>query len=327
MLEKMVPGAKNALDVVLALQKHENVLIITDKAKEEIGQAFFHAAGSIGATTGIYILPHEERPFKEIPAEFPSLLEGRDVILNIFEGIAEETPFRIKLIKKEIAANAWIGHCPGITTQMMTEGPMTADYNAIARDVSYLTGKFENARSVHITATAGTDITLNIENRPFDTDVKIPRGKFGNLPAGEIWCAPVEDGANGIIVVDGSIGDVGQVPAILKITVESGKMTSIESEDKTLEERIRELSGVDEHASVVGELGIGLNPQARLVGNLLEDEKAGETAHIAFGNNLEMSGGKNPSKTHRDYLFYKPTMVVTYKDGTEKTIMAEGKVL
>ncbi len=36
-------------------------------------------------------------------------------------------------------------------------------------------------------------------------------------------------------------------------------------------------------AAVVGELGIGLNPRARLTGNLLEDEKGGKTAHIALG--------------------------------------------
>jgi len=327
MSENMVPGAKNALDVVLALQKGEDVLVITDRAKEDIGQAFFQAAGSAGARAGIYMLPQEQRPFTEIPIDLPPLLEGKDVILNIFEGIAEETPFRIKLIRKEAGVNARIGHCPGITTRMMTEGPMTADYKAIARDVAYLTKKFENAKGIHITAPAGTDITLDIEDRPFDTDVSIPRGKFGNLPAGELWCAPVEDGANGIIVVDGSIGDVGQVPAILRITVAKGKIANIESEDKAFEQRISELCSLDEYASVVGELGIGLNPQARLVGNLLEDEKAGETAHIAFGNNQEMPGGKNPSRTHRDYLFYKPTMIVSYKDGTKKTIMAEGKVL
>ena len=327
MIEKMIPGAKNALDVVLALQKEENVLVITDKEKENIGQAFFQAADGLGAKSSIYVLPQDKRPFTELPSDLPGHLEGKDVILNVFQGIAEETPFRIKLIKSELGLNARVGHCPGITTRMMTEGPMTANYRAIARDVDYLISRFDKARSVHITAPAGTKLTLNIEDRPFDTDVSIPRGKFGNLPAGEIWCAPVEDGADGVIVVDGSIGNVGQVPALLKLEVVKGKIVSIESENKVLEQRISELSSIDEHALVIGELGIGLNPQARLVGNLLEDEKAGETAHIAFGNNQEMPGGKNPSKTHRDYLFYKPTMVVSYKDGTKTTIIQDGKVL
>ncbi|HID71736.1 MAG TPA: leucyl aminopeptidase [Thermoplasmata archaeon] len=327
MIEKMVLGAKNALEVVLTLKKDENVLVVTDKEKEEIGRAFLKASESLGAKTEIYILPEEKRPLEEIPLELLPLLEEKDVILNVFKGIAEETPFRIKLIKKEVSLKARVGHCPGITVEMMTEGPMTADYKRIAEDVKGLIEKFRDAKSVHIRAPAGTNIKLNIEDREFDTDVWIEKGKFGNLPAGEIWCAPVEDGANGLIVVDGSIGDVGQVTAPLKIEVEKGKIVEITSGNKDLEKRIKALVAVDEYGSVVGELGIGLNPRARLVGNLLEDEKAGGTAHIAFGNNLEMPGGKNPSKTHRDFLFYKPTMVVTYKDGRKRTVMVEGKVL
>ncbi len=327
MIEKMVAGARNALDVVLGLKKGEAVLVITDEPKHDIGQAFKQAAEELGASVSIYTLPQEQRPLKEPPIELMSLLEGNKVILNVFEGIAEETPFRIKLVTGEMAQKARVGHCPGITTRMMTEGPMTANYRAILDDVNYLSGFFQNAASVHIPAPAGTNLTLNIADRPFETDVVISEGKFGNLPAGEIWCAPVEDGANGVMVVDGSIGNVGQVPALLTIKIEKGKIVSIQSEDREFEARIRELCSVDEHASVVGELGIGLNPQAKLVGNLLEDEKAGETAHVAFGNNLAMPEGKNPSQTHRDYLFYKPTMTVTYKDGTEKDIMRDGKVL
>ena len=77
-------------------------------------------------------------------------------------------------------------------------------------------------------------------------------------------------------------------------------------------------------ASIIGELGIGLNPMAKLTGNLLEEEKAGETAHVAFGNNFEMPGGQNTSATHRDFLFKKPNMVVTYKDGSTRTVLKDG---
>jgi len=60
---------------------------------------------------------------------------------------------------------------------------------------------------------------------------------------------------------------------------------------------------LDEEARIIGELGIGLNPGAKLSGILLEDEKALKTAHIAFGNNENMDGVQNKSITHRDFLF------------------------
>ena len=87
---------------------------------------------------------------------------------------------------------------------------------------------------------------------------------------------------------------------------------------------IKEFSAADDMAGVIGELGIGINPKARLTGNLLEDEKAYRTAHIAFGNNEEMPGGQNTSKVHRDYLFHNPTFTITYGDGSQRVVMKDG---
>ncbi|MCG2826990.1 MAG: aminopeptidase, partial [Thermoplasmatales archaeon] len=320
-------GAVNALKVVLGLQSGENVLVVSDERKKEIGDAFMEGSKKLDAKTRYYVLPEKQRPLKEIPDELLKMIDGNNIIINAFEGFPEETPFRIKLIKKEISTNARVGHAPGITDEMMSQGPMTADYEKVAENAYSLISKFSNAKSVHITTPGGTDITLDIENRGFNSDVKIKPGTFGNLPAGEIWCAPVENRANGIIVTDGSIGDVGQVKKPLRIEVKDGKIVSLQSDDPELVEKIKELTSVDSMASVVGELGIGLNPNARITGNLLEDEKAGKTAHIAFGNNEEMLGGKNTSETHRDFLFYKPTLKVTYKDGNEKIVIKDGDVI
>lgn len=323
--EKMVEGATNALSVVLGLKRGEKVLIVTDENKPEISKAFNRGARKLGAIVTTYVLPEKERPLDEIPIDLlPLIPAGNNVIVNAFEGFSEETPFRIQLLKKEIATNARIGHAPGITNEMMTEGPMTADYKEIEKNARKLISAFKDAKKVNITAPGGTDIDLDIEGRGFDTDVVIKPGTFGNLPAGEIWCAPIEDKAKGVIVTDGSIGDVGQVTKPLTIYVENGEIDELESEDEALVDKIEKLTSVDKMARVIGELGIGLNPMARLSGNLLEDEKAGGTAHIAFGNNEEMDGGKNKSKTHRDFLFYKPTFNVTYKNGTEKIIIEDG---
>lgn len=323
---RMMKAAENALNVVLEMKKGDNVLVVTDKARLDIGNAFSKASQKIGAAVKTYVLP-DKRPMSDIPPELENIIPGNDIIINAFTGMAEETPIRIKLIKKEIATKARVGHAPGITKDMMTKGPMNVDYKEVAENIYRMMGLFKDAKNVHITAPSGTDITLDIENRAFKTDVKVAPGTFGNLPAGEMWCAPVENGADGIIVCDGSIGDLGNVKKLLKLTVKRGKLVGIESEDKELESRVKELTSVDEMASVIGELGIGLNPGARITGILLEDEKAGETAHIAFGNNEEMPGGKNKSKTHRDFLFKKPTMEVMYKNGDKKILMKDGKVL
>jgi aminopeptidase len=325
----IVKGAKNALRAVLAMNEGESLLLVTDEHKSDIASAFARAGSELGAKVRTYTLP-EARPLTEVPTEFgPELEHCKDggVIINAFEAYSTETPFRIKLIKQELGTNSRIGHAPGITVSMMTQGAMKVDYAKVARDADNLMAKFENANTVYLSAPGGTDIILGIAGRAFDTDVRIKPGAFGNLPAGEIWCAPIEDKADGVIVCDGSIGDLGQVSSPLKIEVKDGKIVALESTDNELVEKIKELTSVDDMASVVGELGIGLNPKARLTGNLLEDEKAGKTAHIAFGHNTEMPNGKNDSKTHRDFLFYNPTFEVEYLDGSKKTIIKDGEIM
>lgn len=324
---KMIISAESALKAVLSVKVNERMLIVSDKSRDSISKAFIDSGKRLGLDVGYYYLPELKRPLAEIPDDLKALVEKKDICVNAFSSFAEETPFRIKLIKLETRSGARVGHAPGLTEEMMISGAMTADYTKVAEDAKRLIEAFKGAQKVRITTNEGTDITLNISGRDFDTDAWITPGTMGNLPAGEIWCAPIEDAANGKIVVNGSIGDLGNVKEILTITVNNGKLASLNSKDEELVARVKELTSFDDLASVIGELGIGLNPKARLTGNLLEDEKAGGTAHIAFGRNDDMPGGKNTSKTHRDFLFYNPTFDVEYEDGRKKIIIQDGRVV
>ncbi len=326
-------GAMNALRNILGVRKGTRVIVITDNETLNIAKIFITGAESLGANTILYSLPLG-RPLKEVPAGLLELIEQQQkdkkdttdlVFLNTFLGIGDETPMRLSLLKRETDTGARVGHAPGIDERMMNEGPMNVDYKALAVSARALIERFKNATRVRITSSLGTDIVLNIENRAFMTDVEVMKGSMGNLPAGEIWCAPVEDSADGVIMADGSVGDLGQIEKPIKLTVAAGKLTELSGGTKTFMKKLMPLLDVDEGARIIGELGIGLNPGARITGNLLEDEKAGETAHIAFGFNLDMPGGKNGSKTHRDFLFLQPTIEVTFKNGKEAILMKDGR--
>lgn len=322
----MMEAAQKALTQVLSVKKGDRLLIVTDDSRLRIANAFQSASKRLEAKARVYVLPKGKRPLKAIPKDLLKVISDIDVAVTVFEGRAEETPFRIALIKKIMTVANRLGHGPGITEDMMLEGPMNVDYSEMLARAKMLMSAFDNASSVHITAPAGTDIKLNISGRKFETDVVINEGRWGNLPSGEIWCAPVETEGDGVIVCDGSIGDFGKVEKPIKIFVKGGAIKDIICRDDELLKRLKKALSVDREAQVVGELGIGLNPGARLTGNLLEDEKAGKTAHIAFGNNEDMPGGQNRSKTHRDFLFNLPTIVVNYAHGKARTIMSDGEV-
>ncbi len=325
--QMMKQAAQRALEAVLGLQSGERVLVITDGPKESVGRAFLEAAAAIGAFAAIYLLPQEQRPLLANPPGLLAALEGRDVVINAFSGMPEETRFRVALIKTEMSIASRVGHCPGITDEMMTEGPMNVDYASMVEQSRRVMAALGGARSAHVTAPGGSDLRVFIEDRAFQTDVLIAPGTWGNLPAGEIWCGPEETKGEGTVVCDGSIGDLGQVPSPLSIRIKAGRIEEIRCEDRAFEARVRDLCSVDSEAAVIGELGIGLNPGARITGNLLEDEKAFQTIHIAFGNNVEMPGGQNTSATHRDFLVRRPTMVVSFTDGSERVLIRNGDIL
>ena len=327
MNEKMVENARGALKAMLEVRPEDRVLIITDEATKVVGEAFAEAAKGLVSDVKVYYLPQDQRPLKEVPQDLKEMVPNADIGLTLFSGMAEETPFRIALIHLLMEHVRKVGHGPGITEDMLVSGPLAIDYDEMVETARYLMKRFDGATSVHITAPGGTDITLSIADRDFATDVFIEDGKWGNIPGGEIWCAPIEDSANGVIVCDGSIGDLGKVPKPVKLTVKDGKVVEIECEDKDFERRVRDVIAIDEMASVIGELGIGVNKGAKITGNLLEDEKAFHTAHIAFGNNLDMPGGRNDSKTHRDFLFHNPTFHVTYEDGRVERPIVDGEIV
>jgi hypothetical protein len=78
------------------------------------------------------------------------------------------------------------------------------------------------------------------------------------------------------------------------------------------------------NARNLGELGIGLNRMAEIVGNMLEDEKVYSTCHIAIGANYDDDA---KAMIHLDGLIKLPTIIARNSDGTEIEIMRKGKLM
>ena len=325
--DEMFTAAHRSLTQILQISASDKILVLYDVDSQNIANAFFEAARSEGCETFSWLIKERDRPLREIPPSLSALLPGKTIVLNILKAFPEEVNFRVQWLLSVEREKMKCAHMPGITESMMTEGPMLVDYDDMRKKAALLIKAFYKADHLHITTNAGTDLIMGIKKRIFTDDVFVKPGGMCNLPCGEIYCAPEETKANGILVFDASIGDIGILKTPLKVYVSDGKITRFESEDKNLVDRITELSSVDEEATVIGELGIGINPGARITGNMLADEKAINTAHIAFGNNEDFpGGGKNRSKIHRDYLFYKPTIEIFYKDTEQgRIIMEEGE--
>lgn len=326
-LEIMTRAALEAMRQALDLEPRDVVLVIGDASAGACPDAFLAAARAHGCTADIFRLPENDRPLTSLPEGMLDLIEGRDVIINAIAGRSDEIPFRLQWIHAIEAHKLRMGHSPGIVERMMEGGALDVDYAVMREGAARLMDLFRDAASVHITSEAGTDLTLGLAGRPFVSDVHITATERGvNLPCGEIYCCPLENRADGRLVVDGCFGSDGNVSTPATIACRGGRVIDVASDDPALTARIVDLMDTDDGSRTIAELGIGLNPGAGLHGNMLEDEKALRTAHIAFGSNMGMPGGINRSSTHIDYLFHRPTMTVTHGDGSTACVIRDGDI-
>jgi aminopeptidase len=324
-------AAKNALENVLEAVGGERILIVCDKEKTEVGEAFATGALALGLWTRLIILRTPKKPRTEIPAELQEILTQKsNIYINLLKGNREETPFRIKLIKTETQGHkARLGHCPGVTADMLTEGALALtpeEHKNMQDNADKLIHTLEDTTTVKIRNPAGTKLTLSTNNRKFITDTKLDRKtmKWMNLPTGEVFVAPVEDSLNGKLVCDMAVGGIGKLRKPVAVTAKNGRVETVFSEDKEHLRRIKETFQTDDWSDVVGEFAFGINHKARFVQEFLEAEKILGTIHVAFGANTDMPGGKNPSKNHMDLLISNPTVTVTKENGEKITILHKG---
>ncbi|MGA9138752.1 MAG: aminopeptidase [Methanocella sp.] len=316
---------RHSLKELMGIRKGEVALIVYDDYAQPASDLTRRALELEGVEVHLYHLQENGRPVKAIPRALETLINTLrpGLFFNQLKGYADETPFRIGLHCEESKHGARVGHSPDISMDMI-EHAMAADFKAIRLTAARLKKLFRSVSTVRMIAPGGTDVTFSITGRAFVDDLTIRSGHMGNLPAGEIWCAPVERSMNGTIVCDGSIGDLGLVQEPMAISVENGKAARVSSKDSSLAREVIKLLSEDDDASLAGEFGIGLNPKARVTGLMIEDEKACGTAHIAFGQNTDMPGGRNNSITHRDFLIRSPSIV---DQDSGEYVMLNGKLI
>lgn len=328
---KASDATKYALKNVLEASSGETILIVCDKEKIDVGEAFATGALELELQTRFFTLQEPKEIRIEIPKPLHKILEKKaDIYINLLRGNREETPFRIKLIKKQAGDHkSRLGHCPGVTLDMLTEGALALtpeEHKRMQTHAENLINTLEGTEKVQIQNSSGTNLTLSTKNRSFFTDTKLDwkTMKWMNLPTGEVIVAPVENSLNGKLVCDMAVGGIGKVKKPVEISTKEGKVKNVFSQDKEQLLRIKETFKTDSWAGVVGEFAFGINPSARFVNEFLEAEKILGTVHLAFGANTDMPGGKNPSRNHMDMLLSSPTVKITKEDGEQVTILENG---
>jgi aminopeptidase len=360
---KLKRAARVALGEVLKAKRGERVLIVTNPSRDVqlISMALYDAALERGAAPVVISQPPKTQFDFADDAVIHALRAEPEIILSISRHklgkdlFALKKPYKHKgktyghifnyLIGSKKSRSFW---SPSVTIDMF-ERAVPIDYKKLKANCRKLMAILDRASEVHVTARAGTDLVIGVRKRKTrmdDGDFSRP-GAGGNVPAGEVFISPELGTGQGTIVFDGCISSKGGVIIIKKpivATVKNNLVTKIEGgrEARELRETLSAAKKttrkfakdgliskklVREYMKNIynlGELGIGLNENARIVGRMLEDEKVFKTCHIAIGSNYD---GDADALNHLDGLVKRPTMEVRDAKGRSRIIMKNGVII
>ena len=315
--------AVNIVQTCMAVQKGEKVLIVVDEPLEYVREALLREAIKADPSElWSFTFPNAVRPFSEYPPPILTLGTQMDVVVLLLASLdsQKELPAwvagreAIRKGKARFNAGAYID-------RSILDHELSADYEQIAAFTLSLADRLRGSSKAHITTPLGTDLHISLAGREWKTDTGMLRGQgvYGNLPAGEIYIAPIEDSAEGLLVIDKSLpGLLLQEP--VRLIFKKGRVIQIEG-GAGAEYLQKAIAQHGDATRVIAELGIGTNPQARLQGNIITDEKVLGTIHVAIGRN-DFIGGTNIATTHIDGVIGQPTLEID-----DKTLIDNGEYL
>jgi hypothetical protein len=172
--------------------------------------------------------------------------------------------------------------------------------------------------TVRVRTPAGTDLRFRIGNRPFnkqDGDASAERTKSARvrvdreieLPAGVLRVAPIEETAEGVMVIpEGRFGKA--VARNIRLAIQAGRVTRVTADEH--QSAVEAVLGTDESAKRFREFGLGFNP--KLPGLAYFAYGAG-AVRLSLGDNEEL-GGAVRGRFRRWFFFPDATVDV---DGRE----------
>lgn len=313
----LIAAAETALKTCLGLGRSEQLLVVTDEPCREVGMALHQAGRELAREAVLVEITSRRQHGAEPPEQVAEWFGQFDVAVMPTSKSLSHTRAR----REASARGVRIATLPGITSDMFAR-TMQADWQRLGTITRTAAAAVSAAGDVRITTKAGTDLTFQTGGRHAKADDGRydRKGDFGNLPAGEAYMAPLENTANGTLVIDGSFPLAGLLETPLVVEIRDGYAMKV-SGHPCAEEWKKVFEKHQRAARNVAEFGVGTLDTAKLTGNVLEDEKVKGTIHIAFGDNASM-GGTVQVPVHLDGVVRSPSV---WLDGKEW--MVEGEIV
>jgi leucyl aminopeptidase (aminopeptidase T) len=306
---ELAAGARNAVDVCLAIEAGERVALIADDRSREVAASLEAALAQAGAATQPLLIEElAARPLTGAPREVLQALEQADAGILCVQPLQGELASRMQIVEVVERRRIRYAHMVGVTPQIMQQG-MRADYRQVDRLSSTLCERMRTATTLRVETAHGTSLTATFDPafHWVKTSGIISPRYWSNLPAGEVFTTPKS--VDGVFICNGTAGDyfgpkygdLSRTPMTLEIS--GGRLVDVRCERRDLQREFTEYCHTDAYSDRVGELAFGTNlALSEMIGILLQDEKV-PGVHLAFGDPYgSQTGAPWKSTTHVDVL-------------------------
>jgi leucyl aminopeptidase (aminopeptidase T) len=247
------------------------------------------------------------------------VMQKFDVILAINSFSLTHTQARENASKSGARVATMRGAIPEM---FYPDGSISVDYCAVEKETKIIADVLTRANRAQIITSAGTDFSFSLKGRRGreDNGMYVKPGRWGNLPAGEAYIAPVEGTGEGQLVI--GKGWHPGLKADMALHFRQGEVFEIVGGGE-IGGQLREILGLDLRYSRkdlrcnLAELGIGTNPKARRVDITIEAEKIKGTLHIGIGDSSHM-GGKVVADYHQDFVVNAPDLFLDGEKAMDK---------
>ena len=281
------------IQTCMDVRRGENILIVCDPTTTDIGKSLHDAASKFSDRVLLIVMPKGRHHGEEPPSPVANLIRQQQVVIAPTKYSLTHT----NAVRQSLKEGARIATMPGMTEDMFIHGGMSTDFQTMKKNISEMGSTLRRKRIVNVKSESGTNITFEVNWRDWKLDdngiCNRPR-MLTNLPAGKIFIQPREKTMNGTIAIDGS-WDSTLVEEPIFLSVENGSITDIKGGTlaaqlrQQLGEAARRLTNKEQDGVWnVSEFGFGMNAHARLLGNVLEDEKRLGTCYFSIGKHTRV---------------------------------------
>lgn len=294
-------GSETIIEQCLKVGENESVLVLNDSNDQELIDSLLDVLESKGIKHELLEYEEPENHGEEPPRDVAESMKEFDVVIAPTNKSLSHTEAR----REANEAGTRVATLPSINKQVWNTS-LQADYKRVERITQKVYSMLEETDKVRIETPSGTDIEFDVDIDTYHASTGIidEEGGFGNLPSGEPNGFP--ENIRGTLVID----HFPFAPSGTKVEIEDGEVVAIEHPEGFDGSELAEAFEEESCSRRIAEFGFGTNPEAELIGNVLQDEKVLGTVHIAFGDNTSYVSDtrENVCEIHWDTVCESPTV-------------------